>query len=392
LSKKDYYEILGIDRSASEGDIKQAYRNMARKYHPDVSKDVDKKTAEDRFKEINEAYEVLSDSKKRGAYDQFGHDAFKPGSGGFSDFGGFSGGFGDFGFGFDDLFDVFFRGGGGDSRRAYRSQPQRGNDVRADTTLTLEEVVSGVEKELEVKVIKTCSKCFGTGASDGASSHTCDKCQGTGQERITQNTMFGRFIRTGPCSACRGEGTVITSPCEECDGLGRVKKKRKIMVKIPAGVDDGFRVRVPGEGESGLKNGPAGDLYVFISVKPHRVFQRANDDLYCEREVSFPRAALGSSIKVPTIDGETDLDIPAGTQSETLFRLKGHGVPNVRSGKKGDLQVKIIVKVPTKLNSEQKRLLKEYAAVSGEDLDSPAQQEKGLFARFKEGVKGAFGG
>ena len=395
MSKKDYYEILGIDRSASEGDIKQAYRKMARTYHPDVSKDVDKKTAEDRFKEINEAYEVLSDNKKRATYDQFGHDAFRPGAGGggFSDFGGFSG-FGDMGGfgGFDDLFDMFFRGGSGESRRNYRSQPQRGNDIRADTTLTLEDVVFGVEKEIQVNVLRTCSVCFGTGASDGASSQTCTKCQGSGQERIVQSTMFGRFIRTGPCSECRGEGTVVTNPCGECDGKGRARKKRKIMVKIPPGVDEGFRVRVPGEGESGIKGGSAGDLYVFVSVRAHKVFRRINDDLYCEREISFPRAALGSTIKVPTIDGESELEIPAGTQSETLFKLKEYGIPNVRSGKKGDLRVKVIVKVPTKLNADQKKLLKEFATASGEDLSTAAQQEKGLFERFKEGVKGAFGG
>lgn len=390
MSKKDYYEVLEIERSASEADIKQAYRNMARKYHPDICKDVDKKTAEERFKEINEAYEVLGDSKKRASYDQFGHSAFKPGSGGFSDFGGFGdfSGFGGGGFGaFDDLFDMFFRTGTGDRGKSYKTQPQRGNDLRADTTLTLEEIVFGVEKEVQVNVMKTCSECFGTGASDGGSSETCSNCQGSGQERIVQNTMFGRFIRSGPCNKCRGEGTVITSPCKECEGIGRVRRKRKIMVNIPPGVDDGFRIRVPGEGDGGLKGGPAGDLYVFVSVKPHKKFQRINDDLYCEIDISFARAALGGIVMVPTIDGETELEISPGTQPETLFKIKEHGIPNVRSGKKGDLQVRVSVKVPSKLNSEQKKLLKEFAKASGEDLDSPASQHKGFFEQIKEAGK-----
>jgi len=385
LSKKDYYEILGVDRSASDADIKQAYRKMARTYHPDVCQDVDKKEAEERFKEINEAYGILSDPQKRGAYDQFGHDAFRAGG---SDFGGGFGGFGgfsDFGFGgIDDLFNMFFQSGAGGGR-ASRSQPQRGNDLRTDATLTLEEIVWGVEKELEISSLRTCSMCFGTGASDGASSQTCSNCQGSGQEKIVQNTMFGRFIRSGPCRNCQGEGVVISSPCEECNGLGRVSKKRKVTVKIPPGIDEGSRIRVPGEGDSGTKGGHPGDLYVFINVKPHKVFKRINDDLYCEKNVSFPRAALGGIVSVPTIDGETELEIPHGTQSESLFKIKGQGIPHLRSGKKGDLQVKIIVKVPTKLNSEQKRLLKEYATASGEDLDS-LQQEKGIFGKVKDAL------
>ncbi len=385
LNKKDYYEVLEIDRSATEADIKQAYRKMARKYHPDVSQDVDKKQAEDRFKEINEAYEVLSDKQKRATYDQYGHDAFRGGAGGFSSGSGF-GGFGDFGFGgIDDIFNMFFQSAGGGQTRGSRNQPQRGSDLRGDVTLTLEEVVSGVEKEIEVPSLRTCPVCFGTGASDGASSQNCTQCQGTGQERIVQSTMFGRFIRTGPCRTCHGEGVVISSPCEECKGLGRVTKKRKVSVKVPAGVDEGSRIRLQGEGDAGTKGGNAGDLYVFINVKPHKIFKRFNDDLYCEREISFPRATLGGKISVPTIDGETELDIPQGTQSETMFKIKAQGIPNLRSGRRGELQVKIIVKVPSKLNSEQKKLLKEFAVACGEDLDATGQG-KGFIGKVKDAL------
>lgn len=382
MSKRDFYEVLGVDRSATDGDIKQAYRNMARKYHPDICKDVEKKEAEDRFKEINEAYEVLGDQKKRSAYDQFGHDGIRgAASGGYGDMGDF--GFGGFG-GFDDLFNVFFGSGGPGGGARSKSQPQRGNDLRSDTTLTLEEVLKGVEKEVNVSALRTCSECFGTGTKDG-STQTCSQCQGTGQERTVQNTMFGRFIRSGPCRACKGEGTIITSPCHECNGSGRVNKKRKVTVNIPPGVDEGSRIRIPGEGEAGIKGGPAGDLYVFVSLKRHKTFKRLGDDLYLEQDISFPRAALGGKITIPTLEGNTELEIPSGTQSETIFRVKNHGLPGLRSGKRGDLQVKVIVKVPGKLNSEQKKLLHEFAKASGEELEG-THTEKGILDRVKNAL------
>ncbi|MDD4179696.1 MAG: molecular chaperone DnaJ [Candidatus Margulisbacteria bacterium] len=354
MAKKDYYESLGVSKSASQDEIKKAYRNLARKYHPDVNKDAG---SADKFKEINEAYQTLSDPAKRSQYDQFGQAG-----GGFGGFGGggfdeqFQGfeGFGDFG----DLFDVFF----GQQRGGRRSGPQRGEDIRYDLRITLEEAARGVETELEVVHFTSCTTCKGSGAKPGTSPVKCSNCGGAGQIRKNQRTILGSFTQVVPCPTCRGAGTVIGSPCPECQGSGREKKRHKVKVKVPAGIDSGLRLRISGAGNAGDKGGTPGDLYVFITVDPHPLFNRDGENLYYRTKISFIQAILGAEIKVPTLSGEITFKIPAGTQPNTNFKLKEKGLPVLQGHGRGDLYVLVEVEIPTKVSREQAELLKKYNA------------------------------
>ena len=352
-AKRDYYDILGVQKNASADDIKRAYRNLARKYHPDVNKE---SGAADKFKEINEAYQVLSDQNKRSQYDYYGSAG---GQGGFNqggfDFGEQFSGFEGFGQ-FSDIFDVFFGG----ERGGRSSGRERGDDLRYDFRITLEEAARGIEKEIEVHHLTTCPTCKGTGAKPGTNPVKCSACKGSGQVRKTQKTILGSFTQVVACPTCRGTGQVITATCEYCHGDGRVKKSHKIKVKIPAGIDSGQRLRVAGAGNSGSKGGPPGDLYVFIQVEAHPLFNRDGDNLYYRTKISFVQAILGDEIKIPTLEGEAILKIPPGTQPNTNFRLKGKGLPSLEGRERGSLYILAEIDIPAKLSKGQEELLRKY--------------------------------
>jgi len=351
-SKRDYYEVLGVQKNASADEIKRAYRKLARQHHPDVNKEPG---AEERFKELNEAYQVLSDPNKRSQYDYYGTAGGPGGFGGFEgfDFGesfrGFEG-FGEFG----DIFDVFF----GRERGGRRPGQEHGADLRYDLRITLEEAARGMEKELNIVHFASCSACKGSGAKPGTKPAQCNTCKGSGQTRKTQRTILGNITQVVTCPTCRGSGEVISSPCQACKGEGRVKKSHRVTVKIPAGIDSGYRLRVAGSGDAGKKGAPAGDLYIFINVEPHPFFNRDGENLYYRSKISYLQAILGDEIKVPTIDGETTLRVPAGTQPNTNFRMKGKGMPVLDSRERGSLYVLLEVEIPTRLSREQSELLK----------------------------------
>jgi molecular chaperone DnaJ len=375
-NKRDYYEVLGLAKGASPEEIKKAYRQMARKYHPDVNKEPD---AEDRFKEVNEAYEILSDEQKRTMYDRFGH-AGVGGAGGF-------GGFQDFG-GFRDPFEIFeevFGGLGGFGRsRRQRGGPRRGADLRYEMTLEFEEAVFGLEKEIEVPRQETCNTCNGSGVEPGTSPIRCPECNGTGE--IRRQTGF--FINIGTCPRCQGRGEIITSPCRECRGQGRIVKTRRLSVRVPAGVDNGTQIRLSGEGESGTMGGPPGNLYVVIRVKPHVYFRRNEDTIHLELAINITQAALGDEVEVPTLDGKEMMTIPAGTQTGDTIRLRGKGVPRLRRDGsnmgRGDQIVTLQVRTPTNLTKEQRHLLLEL----GKTLDREVipQREKSFFDRIRDAL------
>jgi len=364
LAKKDYYELLGISKTASQSDIKKAYRKLAVKYHPD--KNPGDKTAEDKFKEISEAYEVLSDSQKRATYDQFGHagmsGAFKGGGFSWQDFTHFEDlgdwGLGDIlrGFGIDSS--IF-----GPTRRSRRG-PARGADIEHGVRIEFDEAAFGVEKSITVPRYETCGNCKGDGTKPGTRRTKCSTCDGAGQV----STVSGFFSISRTCDECNGQGSIIKTPCSKCNGLGRVKAERKISVKIPPGVQDGMRLRVTGEGEAGLRGGPRGDLYVYIEVMAHPIFEREDDDIICEVPVSFSQVVFGAEIEVPTLGGKAKMTLPKGTQSGKVFRLKEKGIVRLRGYGRGDQYVKIVVETPTNLNDEQKHLLKEFAKACGEDV------------------------
>lgn len=372
--QKDYYNTLGVSKDASKEDIKQAYKKLAKQYHPDINKDP---SATEKFKEINEAAAILSDDKKRANYDRFGtaEEAFGPGGYDFRDF---QQGFGR-DFDVDDIFEQFFGGGGmfGGGRRQRRGESQRGADLRFEMEITLEEAAKGMEKEITIPKLETCDKCNGVGAEDKSDIVTCSNCDGSGVFTRQQRTPFGIFQTTNTCKQCNGSGKQIKHPCRKCHGDGRVDVRKTIEIKIPAGVDTGTRVRVTGEGEAGIKGGPSGDLYIVVHVKPHKIFEREEDNIYVEVPISFTQAALGAEIDVPTIDGEATLKIPSGTQSETIFRLKGRGIPHIRGSGAGDEMIRVKVEVPTKLSSKQKELLEEFEEITG-------TPQKGFFDRLKK--------
>ncbi|MDY6891343.1 MAG: molecular chaperone DnaJ [Pseudomonadota bacterium] len=374
MAKQDYYELLGVSRDASDRDIKKAYRRLAMKYHPD--RNPGDKEAEEKFKAISEAYEVLSDAQKKAAYDQFGHAGLdgQGGMGGFSQ-GGFEGNFSDI---FGDVFGDVFGGGGGGRRR--RGSVQRGADLRYNLELTFEEAVRGCEKTLHIPTYVSCETCGGSGAKPGTSPTTCSTCGGMGQVRMQQ----GFFSVQQTCPTCRGEGKVITDPCSRCHGQGRVEKTRTLQVKIPAGVDTGDRIRLAGEGEAGAHGGPAGDLYVQVHVREHALFQRDGKNLYCEMPISFVDAALGGEVDVPTLDGRVKLKIPPETQTGKLFRLRGKGVTPARGGGQGDLIVKVIVETPVNLNSRQKALLREFAEATEDGNSKHSPKKHGFFDSVKK--------
>lgn len=381
MSKRDYYEVLGVSRDASTEDIKKAYRRLARQYHPDANSGDEE--AEARFKEIKEAYDVLSDPQRRARYDRFGHE--EGAAQGFGGFGGFDD-VSDFASGFEDIFDLFFGGGFSGRKRRERSGPRRGNDLRYEMEITLEDAVRGKETTINIPRAETCSDCDGSGAQGGSGSERCTACGGTGQQQNVRNTAYGRFVSIQTCTACGGKGHIIKERCTSCRGEGKIVREKNIEVKIPAGVDDGAKLRVPGEGEGGERGGPPGDLYVIIRVRSHEFFKRQGNDLICEVPISFVHAALGGEMEVPTMDGSAKLTIPEGTQTGTLFRLKGKGVPSLRGFGRGDQLVKVNVEVPRRLNSRQKKILQEFAQAGGAETSSG--YERGFFDRVKE----TFGG
>ncbi|WP_105264647.1 molecular chaperone DnaJ [Pseudoalteromonas sp. T1lg76] len=371
MSKRDYYEVLGVAKDASDRDIKKAYKRLAMKYHPDRT--AGDKELESKFKEVKEAYEILNDAQKRQTYDQFGHAAFEQGGGG--GHGGFGGG-GDFGDIFGDVFGDIFGGG----RR--QSRQQRGADLRYNMELSLEEAVRGKDVEIKVPTWVSCEPCDGSGAKAGSTPKTCHTCHGAGQVQMRQ----GFFAVQQTCPTCQGTGQVISDPCNSCHGQGRVEKTKTLAVKIPAGVDTGDRSRLAGEGEAGAHGAPAGDLYVQVSVREHPIFVRDGNNLYCEVPIGFTTAALGGEIEVPTLDGRAKLKIPAESQTGKMFRMRGKGVKSVRSGSVGDLICKVVIETPVNLNSEQRELLEQLEKSMGKDSSKYRPKEKGFF----DGVKKFF--
>ena len=385
--KRDYYEVLGVDKNASDADIKKAFRKLARKYHPDVNPG--DKDAEVKFKEINEAYDVLSNAEKRQQYDQFGHDAPNFGAGGFGGFGG--GGFGgsaDFG-DLGDIFNMFFGGGGGAGAQA--NSPRQGADLRYDLTLSFEDAVFGCKKTITVDRWVTCSTCGGSGAKPGTSAETCSRCHGTGRVTSMQQTPFGRMQTQTTCPECGGRGKVIKEKCPDCGGTGRKRESKTLEVNVPAGVDNGTRLRMAGEGEAGENGGPSGDLYIYIRVRPHEIFTRDDTDIYMEQKINVAQAALGDEIEVPTLEGRIKFTIPAGVQSGARFRLKGKGVKGMRSYGKGDQYVTVIVETPKNLTNEQRQLFEKLAdsleRFDGQSTKGARRQEKkkeGFFDKMKD--------
>lgn len=375
MSKTDYYELLGVDRSVGEKELKSAFRKMAMKHHPD--RNPDDKTAEARFKEIGEAYEVLKDPQKRAAYDQFGHAAFENGGGGF---GGGAGGFA--GGGFSDIFeDLFGEMMGGRGRRSSGGR-ERGADLRYNMEITLDEAFEGKTAEISVPTAMTCETCTGSGAKPGSSPKTCATCSGSGRVRAAS----GFFSIERTCPQCQGRGEVISDPCESCHGQGRVTRERSLSVNIPAGIEDGVRIRLGGEGEAGARGGPPGDLYIFITVKPHQFFQRDGADLYCRIPISMITAALGGQFEVATLDNsKSRVKVPEGTQTGKQFRLKGKGMPVMRSSDFGDLYIQVAVETPQKLTRRQRELLEEFEEISS-DHNNP--ESTGFFSRMKNFLDG----
>lgn len=376
--RRDLYEVLELQKGASEDDIKKAYRRLAKKYHPDLNPG--NKDAEARMKEVNAAYEILSDKEKKARYDQFGFAGIDPnynpggaGAGGF-------GGFGDIDLG--DIFGSMFGGGfgfGGAQQR--RGGPQRGENLRITLQLTFEEAAFGCEKSVSVTRNESCKECGGTGAKKGTSPETCPVCHGSGQVKTTQRTPFGVFSSSGPCQNCHGTGKIIKTPCDECRGSGKVRKSRMLKVQIPAGIDDGQTVSLRGEGAAGSHGGPAGDLYVTVYVKEHALFKRDGQDVLLEMPVTFVQAALGAMIVVPTIDGKVQYEMPEGTQTGTIFRLRGSGIPNISGKGRGDQYVKVAVEIPKGLSREQKDILRKFEDTVG---DAPYEEKKGFFAKMKD--------
>lgn len=383
MTKRDYYEVLGLKKDAGEEDVKKAYRRLAKQYHPDVSEDKD---AEEKFKEVSEAYEVLIDPAKKATYDKFGHEgadkSFSQGGFQWSDFTHYSDIQDIFGRDFfgRDIFDVFMGGGRRDGNSA-----ARGNDLRYDLYMSLEEAADGMKSDIYVPRTETCAECRGSGAKPGTKAKQCPQCGGSGQERREKSTPFGRFLTVSPCSKCGGQGTVIENPCKNCSGTGRTRATRKISIKIPEGVDTGSRLRVSGEGDAGIRGGPPGDLYVIIHVNPHEKFRRDGNDLWLDMELSFVQAALGSEIEVPTLKGRAKLKIPAGTQTDTIFKLRGEGIADLSGGAAGDEKIRVRIVTPKSLGKREKELYEELAGLEGKDSGV-----KGFIGKVVDDVKESF--
>ncbi len=380
--KRDYYDVLGVSRDASTEEIKRAYRRLAKKYHPDRNKD-NVEEAEEKFKEVSEAYEVLADDQKRSRYDRYGFsgisDEFSEGGFDWSDFSHFGdindifgGGFTNF-FGGDSIFDMFFSGGG-------RGGRGRGSDIRYDMEISFEEAAFGTEKDIQIRREDSCPSCGGTGARDGTALRTCPQCGGRGQVRDVQSRGYSQFVRIHPCSKCGGKGQIIEERCPECGGSGKVRRMRKISVNVPAGVDDGSRLRLNGEGQSGEGGGPPGDLYVVIHVRPHEIFERDGAEILVEVPVDYPTLVLGGGIQVPTLEGKAKVKIPKGTKSGTVLRLRGKGVPDLKRGGKGDQHVRVVVDIPEDLSGRQKELIEELGSMEG---DGEEKKDRGLFDRLR---------
>lgn len=374
--KRDFYEVLGVKKGASEDELKKAYRKLAKENHPDLHPG--DKECEARFKEINEAYEVLSDPDKRAKYDQFGHAAFDPsqGFGGGGGFGGFEG-FGGFGDIFSDIFGGGFGFGGGGGRNP--NAPRKGDNLRATVNIKFEEAAFGVKKDVFVSKIEQCPDCKGTGCAEGTTAEVCPDCKGTGTVMSTKRTPFGMVQSSEQCPKCKGRGKIIHSPCKTCRGMGSVRRQHKVSVSIPAGIDDGQTISLKGQGNAGLNGGPAGDLLITVLVQPHARFERDGASILLDQEISFAQAALGAEVEVPTLDGKVKLNIPEGTQSGTTFRLKGKGVPFLRNGGRGDQFVTVNVAVPRGLTSTQKDALRQYAETMGETVE-----QKNIFGKRKK--------
>ena len=373
--KRDYYEVLGVDKNADAGTIKKAYYKLAKQYHPDTNPG--DKVAEEKFKEANEAYEVLSDADKKAKYDQFGHAAFDPsmgGGAGYGGFGGFSGG--DFDFG--DIFSSFFGGGG--SSRSRRNMPIDGDDVATRITIDFEEAAFGCKKEVTFARVEACTECGGSGAEKGTKPETCSVCRGTGSVTVKQQTMLGYMQTQRPCQECRGTGKIIKTPCKNCNGKGFVKVNKKLEVSIPAGIDNMQRIVLRGQGSAGRNGGDNGDLIIEVRVKKHDIFTRDGNNLYCDVPITFTEAALGAEIGIPILGGKPErYEIPPETQSGTSFTLKGKGIPDINSKRRGDLIITVLVETPKNLNSEQKKLLRQFAESLGEKNSA---RKKGVFERF----------
>ena len=369
--KRDYYEVLGVQKGATDAEIKKAYRKMAKENHPDLHPG--DKDAEARFKEINEAYEVLSDSEKKARYDQFGFAGVDPSYGGG---GGMGFDMGDLG----DIFGSFFGGGFGGGGRA-RSGPQRGESLRTRLTITFEEAAFGCEKEVSIDRVEQCETCKGTGAAPGTSPETCPACGGSGQVQQRRQTPMGVFATTGPCPRCGGTGKIIASPCKDCGGSGQVRRRKTLKVTIPAGIDNGQIISLRGQGSAGKNGGPAGDLQIVITVQPHQLFRRDGADVYCNAPITFTQAVLGGEMEIPTIDGKVKYDIPEGTQTGSTFRLKGKGIPNVNGRGRGDQFVTVYIETPRNLNREQKEALKKFSSTLKENN---YEERKSFFKKFKK--------
>lgn len=379
--KRDFYEVLGVDRGASDDEIKKAYRKMAKKYHPDLNPG--DKEAEAKFKEVNEAYEVLSDSGKRARYDQFGHAGVDPNygaggaGGGYGFEGGFQGDFGDLG----DIFSSIFGGGFDGGRRRDPNAPRRGSDTSANVNISFEEAAKGCKKTIKVTKIETCTDCGGSGAEKGTTAKTCPGCHGTGQIKVSQRTPFGIMQTQRVCDQCRGSGKIIDHPCRTCAGKGKVRRQRDVEVSVPAGIDDGQVLTMRGAGDAGTNGGPSGDLQINVTVRPHPLFERRGFDVYCEIPITFVQAALGAEIVVPTLDGKVSMKVREGTQPGDEFKLKGKGINRIGSAVRGDQYVKVNIEVPRDLNDKQKQQLREFESASDE---GNYKKRKTFFDRIKD--------
>lgn len=369
--KRDFYEVLGIDKNASDADIKKAYRKLAKENHPDLHPN--DKGAEARFKEINEAYEVLSDSEKRTRYDQYGHAGVDPNFG--------AGGFSGEGFDFGDIFSSFFGGGFGGTPRQNKNAPRRGESIRTGISITFEEAAFGCEKEITIPKIEKCDTCGGSGCAEGTTAQVCPNCSGSGYVKTQQQTLFGVMQTTAECPKCKGTGKIIHQPCKSCRGAGVVRRQRKINVTVPSGIDDGQTISLRNQGHAGTNGGPAGDLLITIAVKRHDLFTREGNSVYCSIPITVVQAILGDSIEVPTLDGKVKYSIPEGTQTGTVFRLKGKGIPNLRNDGRGDQYVTVNVEIPKGLSNEQKDLLRQFdASITGKNYT----KQPNFFERLKK--------